>query len=130
MLKNSFIIISLAAVYTLMLFILLFIPQSGNADLRDSEKLSKGLNIWRSHNCSVCHSLYGLGGHMGPDLTNVVSRRGKEYVRHIVLNGGEIMPGFDIKRDGMDRLVSYLEELDSSGKYPPESREASGFGAF
>jgi nitric oxide reductase subunit C len=38
-----------------------------------SDEAAEGRQIFRDKNCIACHQLYGLGGYMGPDLTNVIS---------------------------------------------------------
>lgn len=130
MFKVSLTIVSLCALYLVIFLVLIISPQEGEADFSRKADLNEGLNVWRSQNCAACHSIYGLGGHMGPDLTNVMSRRGADYVRYIVVNGGELMPEFKISKDHLDKLVSYLGHLDSSGTYPPKSWPVSGYGEF
>ncbi|MHA1544136.1 MAG: c-type cytochrome, partial [Alphaproteobacteria bacterium] len=36
-----------------------------------------GQRLFQKKNCIACHQFYGLGGYMGPDLTNVISEDGK-----------------------------------------------------
>ena len=36
--------------------------------------VAEGRLVWQKYNCHTCHQLYGLGGYLGPDLTNVYSR--------------------------------------------------------
>ena len=42
-------------------------PQSGLA----TGQVKRGQQIYQQSNCMACHQFYGLGGYMGPDLTNV-----------------------------------------------------------
>ncbi len=34
----------------------------------------RGRALWHENACQVCHQIYGQGGFLGPDLTNVASR--------------------------------------------------------
>ena len=40
-----------------------------------------GMRLWQENNCQSCHQFYGLGGYMGPDLTNVAARRDEQRLR-------------------------------------------------
>ncbi|MBK8357424.1 MAG: hypothetical protein IPL13_19205 [Saprospiraceae bacterium] len=40
-----------------------------------------GKLIWQDYNCNACHQIYGLGGYLGPDLTNVYSKEVKNTSR-------------------------------------------------
>ncbi len=92
-----------------------------------------GLRTWRRHNCAACHSIYGLGGHLGPDLTNVISRRGRSYVEYVIKNGATEngagkMPPFELSDGEAEELVSYLEALNGYGEYPLKSFSRGPFG--
>jgi nitric oxide reductase subunit C len=81
-------------------------------------------------NCIACHQLYGLGGHMGPDLTNVVSApdKGVDYARAFIENGSSKMPDFGLSQTQIDALVQFLKFVDSTGTYPPKHPEISWYG--
>ncbi|MBX3323117.1 MAG: cytochrome c [Phycisphaeraceae bacterium] len=85
------------------------------------ETMPAAIEAWRSAGCHWCHSVYGLGGHTGPDLTNIISRMGPEYVRVVIETGRPGMPAYSdrIPAD-LDRLIEYLEAIDRSGRYPAE----------
>src|SRR5688572_24774030 len=55
-----------------------------------------GKNLWQTYNCNSCHQLYGLGGYLGPDLTNVYAASGKgpEYIKGFLNSGVGAMPQF------------------------------------
>jgi nitric oxide reductase subunit C len=42
--------------------------------------LSAGQRIYQEQGCSACHSISGIGGTSGPDLTTVGSRRDHEWL--------------------------------------------------
>src|SRR5690554_1410938 len=58
-------------------------------DIRLSEKALQGQNLWLKNNCNSCHQIYGLGGYLGPDLTNVYSfRKGDDTYLKAMFNSG------------------------------------------
>ena len=97
-----------------------------------SDKAVKGKMTWQKHNCIACHQFYGLGGYLGPDLTNVISAKGKEkpYVRAILKNGLLNMPDFHLTDREIDGLVAYLAQVDKTGKYPDKDVDMTWYGSF
>ena len=83
--------------------------------------VKNGFALFQEKNCVACHQFYGLGGYMGPDLTNVISRPGKgaDYARAFIENGTSRMPNFGLSTAEIDDLVRFLEFVDASGVYPP-----------
>lgn len=69
----------------------------------------------------ACHQVFGLGGYLGPDLTNVYSRRDEAYIRAFLQHGSAVMPDFQLSDNDMEALVAYLQILDQSGKADPRS---------
>ncbi len=88
----------------------------------------RGLALWRNHGCGTCHALFGLGGHSGPDLTNIMRRRNHAFMRHVLRHGMGTMPRFDLGDDPADALIAYLQHLDGLGTYPLDSVAAPAFG--
>ena len=77
-----------------------------------------GQDLFQEHNCVACHQFYGLGGYMGPDLTNVISTKGAAYARAFMMAGTQRMPNFNLDDTELDALVAYLEFVDESGQFP------------
>lgn len=89
-----------------------------------------GPRAWRAAGCHYCHSLYGLGGHTGPDLTNIVSRTSPDYVHIVVRSGLRGMPAYrSFEPSELDAIVGYLSEVDRTASYPPRSLTEGVFGA-
>lgn len=88
----------------------------------------EGQRVWLANNCQSCHSLFGLGGHTGPDLTNVTARRGREYVRGAVRVGLPGMPRIDLDDADARALAAFLEQVNATGVYPPNSLRGPVFG--
>ncbi|MBS1487259.1 MAG: cytochrome c [Bacteroidetes bacterium] len=81
----------------------------------------RGKMIWQEKNCTACHQLYGLGGFLGPDLTNVYSQEGKgaPYIKAFVQGGTATMPAFNLSEDELNCLVAFLKHTDESGSADP-----------
>ncbi len=97
--------------------------------IRISESIRHGQVLFQEHNCVACHQFYGLGGYMGPDLTNVISTRNAAYVGALIANGSPRMPDFDLRPEEIDALVAYLAFVDASGTFPSENYEIYWNGA-
>jgi nitric oxide reductase subunit C len=82
----------------------------------DSGKLN-----WQKYNCNACHQLYGLGGYLGPDLTNVYSGKGEAYIQAFLKNGTTIMPDFHLTDLEIQQLTTFLKNIDASGKSDPKT---------
>ena len=93
-----------------------------------SEQGHHGKQLFQKHNCVACHQFYGLGGYMGPDLTNVISNRGPAYARAFIASGTRAMPDFGLNDEELDALVAFLEFVDQTGRYPAENYDVTWFG--
>src|SRR6476661_7579212 len=77
-----------------------------------------GKLVWQKYNCQSCHQLYGLGGYLGPDLTNIwsVPHRGPAYMKALLMAGGNRMPDFHLKPAETQALLDYFRYIDSSSR--------------
>src|SRR5690606_35597510 len=91
---------------------------SGTSPL--TQKPVQGQRLWQENNCIACHQLYGLGGYLGPDLTNVYSHPGKGpgFIKAMLNSGIKTMPKFNFSETEKDAITTYLNEVDQSGQYP------------
>ncbi|MCB9223148.1 MAG: cytochrome c [Crocinitomicaceae bacterium] len=87
----------------------------------------EGEQIWQNNNCTACHQLYGLGGYLGPDLTNVISnpQKGEIYARSFLNSGVKSMPKFDFTEQEKDALIAFFAHVDATGYYPNQYAEFS-----
>lgn len=85
-----------------------------------SEQAMKGEKLWQKSNCTACHQLYGLGGYLGPDLTNVISKPGKgpTYVKAFLNSGIKVMPQYHFLEEEKDAIVAFLTHVDQTGYFP------------
>ena len=88
----------------------------------------EGRQLFRDKNCIACHQLYGLGGYMGPDLTNVISSKGEIYVRAFLENGTQKMPDFNLEVREVKNLIAYLTYVDSTSFYPIRNFDLTWYG--
>jgi nitric oxide reductase subunit C len=94
-----------------------------------SEFERQGADVFQQYNCVACHQFYGLGGYMGPDLTNVISNRGEAVARAFITAGTATMPNLGLLPDEIDAVVAYLAFVDKTGTYPPENYDVRWFGS-
>ncbi len=80
----------------------------------------EGQVLWQENNCVACHQLYGLGGYLGPDLTNVISHnsKGPLYVKAFLNSGVKSMPQFSFSDEEKEQLVAFLTHVDQTGSFP------------
>ena len=83
----------------------------------------RGELIWQKYNCQSCHQMYGLGGYLGPDLTNIISAKGRSeaYVLALVQTGNTQMPSYNLSEDEKKELIEFLKSTDASGVSDPRS---------
>lgn len=116
--KNLLIVvlITLFSVYNL----LIYTSKESEAPVKLSSTALQGQQLWQNNNCWSCHQVYGLGGYLGPDLTNIFSNpnKGPEYIKAFLNSGIKSMPKFDFSEGQKKAIVSYLKHIDSTGYYP------------
>jgi nitric oxide reductase subunit C len=83
-----------------------------------SEHALAGWKTWQDKNCQSCHQVYGLGGYLGPDLTNIASNPVKNeiYIRTFIKYGNGRMPNLNLDDTEINDLVAFLQWVDKSGK--------------
>ena len=85
----------------------------------DTEMQKHGRLVWQKYNCHVCHQLYGLGGFLGPDLTNV-SEKGFYYLDAFLKNGASSMPSIELTEEETKQLFEFLKATNASGSSNPK----------
>jgi nitric oxide reductase subunit C len=75
-----------------------------------NEQAVSGKELFQKYNCGACHQIYGLGGYLGPELTDVVSKPGKTaaYLKAMMNSGIPPMPVYNLKDEETDQLLAYL----------------------
>lgn len=90
----------------------------------------RGKLVFQNYNCISCHQIYGLGGYMGPDLTNIMTseRKGRPYASALISVGTARMPKFDVSDDELVNLLDYLEYVGQAAHYPVTEFEITWYG--
>lgn len=95
-----------------------------------------GFKIWTDNNCMGCHTLMGEGAYYAPELTKVVDRRGKLWIRTFLKDPEAMFPGrrkmvkydfFDPKLDdnaekNISDVIEFLEWVGNIdlNEFPPK----------
>ena len=118
------VLVLLFAAYTL----LVYGYGQGTHEEQADANVRAGIHTWQAENCQSCHQLYGLGGYMGPDLTNVVSERDEARIRTFIRYGTGRMPAHALSDAEIDQLIAFLAWVDRTGtrKMPPEATHWTG----
>ncbi len=122
------IVVLLGCGYVAMTLLVALLPSRSTEASPTSPAVTAGAEVWRSENCIACHAIYGLGGHIGPDLTNTVSRLGAEGVATKIYTGGGAMPPFPLPQEAAANLIAWLAYIDATGVYPLPRHFSPGYG--
>jgi len=78
----------------------------------------RGKKLWDSNNCMGCHTLLGEGAYYAPELTKVIDRRGKGYIKAILMSpvpwepNGRKMVAYGFTNDQADDLINFFDWID------------------
>jgi mono/diheme cytochrome c family protein len=92
-----------------------------------------GKQVFEDKSCNACHTINGVGGKIGPDLSVYGLQRTKEWMIQHHLNprslvGGSIMPDFSYSESELEALALYLSSLkelkyDNASLYATEHKK-------
>jgi nitric oxide reductase subunit C len=122
------IVVLLGCGYVAMTLLVALLPSRSTEMGRASPAVAAGAEVWRSENCIACHAIYGLGGHLGPDLTNTIARLGAAGAAAKVAAGGGRMPRFALTQEAAANLIAWLAYIDATGVYPLPRHFSPGYG--
>jgi nitric oxide reductase subunit C len=78
---------------------------------------SPGEDLFKQQGCGSCHTINGIGGNVGPDLSHIGSRRSEAWIEKQIKDPkshfpNSIMPGFNKLPEGdIKALARYLSGL-------------------
>lgn len=86
---------------------------------------AQGAQVYEKYHCSICHSITGIGGRVGPPLDEVGAKRTPEWLREHFENPpavvlGSPMPPVKASPEEVTALVSYMTSLQKPAKREEE----------
>jgi nitric oxide reductase subunit C len=105
------------------------IPALTNAATIDATVIA-GKDVWHRNNCINCHTLLGEGAYYAPDLTQITSQRGADYLREFLKDpsrfyseerDGRLMPTLKLSDQDITAVIAFLgwvSKIDTQG-WPP-----------
>ncbi|BAL24028.1 cytochrome c [Azoarcus sp. KH32C] len=102
------------------------LPKSDNrANL--TEAVARGKHVWETNDCIGCHTILGEGAYFAPELGNVYTRRGPDFIKAWIKSqptgapGRRQMPQFNLTEQQLDDLVAFLKYTSeiNTQKWPP-----------
>ena len=96
-----------------------------NPILARNPLVMEGKRLYGDLKCQYCHTLDGKGGHIGPVLDEVGSRRDAAWLTAHFRNPqqvtkGTVMPNFNLLDNEVQALVAYMSTL-GGGSYSPKA---------
>ncbi len=128
--KNSIIVITVLVLIFCVYNFFIYTSKESEHPIELSSEALLGQKLWQKNNCWSCHQIYGLGGYLGPDLTNVYSapNKGSNYIKAFLNSGVKSMPKFDFSEEEKNALVAFLQQIDSTGYYPNTEADIKPYG--
>lgn len=118
--RKGMIVVGLAA---LCLFVALEVAGATSAPAQpageESREVQVGRDVYQDINCAYCHSIDGVGGNLGPDLSGVGAQLETDEVRVYLQNPSlmvpaSLHPNLLFTEEEMDALVAYLMTLGAT----------------
>src|ERR1039458_3457006 len=86
-----------------------------------------GAAVFSASGCQHCHSIGGVGGHKGPDLSGVGRRKSKAALRQQIVYGSKVMPAFgdDLEPNELKDLIAYLHSCRQKPATTPQKLDSN-----
>lgn len=90
-------------------------------------EIDAGKRVWHKYDCIGCHTITGNGSYFAPDMTQIASRKPKDFLKKFILdpnsvNPRAVMPKLGLTEKEADHLMAFLEwtsKVDTN-KWPPK----------
>src|SRR5580698_1755970 len=105
-----------------------FLTLSSLAFASSRSQRAHGAQVFTNTGCQVCHSIRGVGGHKGPDLSGVGRRKTKAEMQQQIVFGDKVMPAFgdDLDPGDLKDLITYLKSCrQKPAKIPQQPPQAN-----
>ncbi len=89
-----------------------------------TEAVVRGKHLWEKNNCMGCHTILGEGGYYAPELTKVIERRGKGYIKAVLMspiawepNGRKMVAYGFSEEEALDiiEFFDWIDDIDLNG---------------
>lgn len=97
--------------------------------------VNAGKMVWHKYDCIGCHTILGNGSYFAPDMTKVVERKPKEYLKQFLIdpksvNARSSMPRLGLTPDETDKLIAFLDWISKvdTNDWPPKPILATAAG--
>lgn len=99
------------------------VPQRSHQNAMNAQVV-RGKELWDKNNCMGCHTLLGEGAYYAPELTKVVDRRGKPWMKAFLADPNAMYPGqrkmvqYKFNAEQIDDLVAFFDwigQVDTNG---------------
>ncbi len=89
-----------------------------------TEAVNRGKEIWDKNNCMGCHTILGEGAYYAPELTKVIERRGKDWIKIFLKDPQAMYPGerkminYHFNNQQIDDLIAFFDwigKMDLNG---------------
>jgi sulfur oxidation c-type cytochrome SoxX len=92
----------------------------------ESREVQMGREVYQEINCAYCHTIDGVGGNLGPDLSGVGGQLGTDEIRVYLQNPNRMVPAslhpnLLFTEEEMDALVAYLVTLGATIEYSDQA---------
>ena len=83
-----------------------------------TEQIVRGKTLWEKNNCMGCHTILGEGGYYAPELTKVIDRRGKGYIKAVLMTpqpwqpNGRKMVAYGFSEEEAEDLIAFFDWID------------------
>jgi ubiquinol-cytochrome c reductase cytochrome b subunit len=102
---------------------LAFLTFSSFAIASSRSEKAHGAQVFSDTGCQHCHTIRGVGGHKGPDLSGVGRRKTNDEIREQIVKGSKVMPAFgdDLGPNEIRDLVEYLHSCRQKPRKAPQN---------
>lgn len=90
----------------------------------------EGEDLFRAKDCQACHAVFGMGGFLGPDLTNAATRVPQGRFDALLQDGRGPMPAFHLDAHQREAVWAYLQAVDTTGQGTPPAPAGESGGLF
>lgn len=83
-----------------------------------TEQVVRGKVLWEANNCMGCHTILGEGAYYAPELTKVIDRRGKGYIKAVLMTpeswqpNGRKMVAYGFSEQEAEDIIAFFDWID------------------